>query len=395
MVREHQLSRMSWWLLVVSGFFHLSVGLSSIFINIFVFKVDHSFAAIAQYNLTIFIALPFTFIFAAWVARRTSTALALRIGIVLHAVFYAVTLIVGEQAARMPELLGLLTGVAEGFYWLAFDVLTVEYTDKTGHERFFGLFGVLTSVTNVVAPPVAGILISREDAFLGGLTGYHVVFGISFVLFVAATVFSMRLRSEAMKKLNLRRGIAALRKRAWLRLMVASAIYGLREGVFMFLIGLLVFLATGSEMKLGEFLLLQGALSFAAFFLAGRLSSRFRSRLLTFGAIGMSVAACLFLVPIRSWTIILYGCLTSATLPFFLVPMQGYIYHAMDETVANDAPPTTHIIVREWFENAGRIGGSLLFLGICTGGGVTNVKGLSWLSFGLGLVQLILSLIHI
>ncbi|TDY49533.1 YQGE family putative transporter [Alicyclobacillus sacchari] len=383
-----KLPTMAWWLLVVSGFFHLSIGLSNTFVNIFLFKVDHSFAAIAWYNLLVFISLPFTFVVAAWVARKTSTAMALRIGIILHAVFYAVTLMVGEQAAHMPELLGLLTGVAEGFYWLAFDVLSIEYTDKKGHEPFFGIFGVLTSVANVVAPPVAGLLISREDAFFGGLTGYHVVFGISFALFIAATLLSFRLHSQGLPDLRLFFGFRALRRRPWRKILIASSLYGIREGVFMFLIGLLVYVATGSEMKLGEFLLLQGALSFAAFFFAGRFSGRFRWRLLVAGAVGMACAACLFLLPIRPWTIILYGCVTSATLPFFLVPLQGYVYDVMDEIAGHEVPSTTHIVVREWFENAGRIAGTILFILICRHQSPQAVRGLSFLSFGLGLVQL-------
>lgn len=383
-----RLPKLAWGLLVVSGFFHLSIGLSNTFVNIFIFKVDHSFAAIAWYNLLVFILLPFTFVLAAWIARKTSTAMALRIGIVLHAVFYAVTLFVGERAAHMPALLGILMGLAAGFYWLAFDVLSVEYTDSGAHEPFFGIHGVLTSITNVVAPPIAGVLISREDAFLGGLSGYHVVFGISFALFVAATLYSVRLKSAAMTDLHLWGGLQSLRERAWLRLMVGSLMYGLREGVFMFLIGLLVFLATGSELRLGEFLLLQGGLSFAAFYLAGRLSAHFRSRLFTAGAIGMAAAACLFLVPIQAWSIIVYGCITAAALPFFLVPLQGYVYDGMEVLVRDDAPTTTHIIVREWFENAGRIIGIVLFLAFCANQSAEHLGKLGWLSFGLALVQL-------
>lgn len=382
------LPKLAWWLLIVSGFFHLSISLSNIFVNIFVFKVDHSFSAIAYYNLMVFVTLPITFVFASWLARRTSTAMVMRIGIGLHALFYMVTLFVGERAAHMPALLGILMGLGAGFYWLAFDVLSVEYTDSGGHEPFFGVHGLVTSVAGVVAPPIAGMLITREDVFFGGLTGYHIVFGISFALFLAATVFSFRLHSNKMERLQFRGGIAALKVSTWWRLMAASSIYGLREGVFMFLIGLLVFLATGSEMKLGEFLLLQGGLSFMSFYLAGKLSAKFRSRLFTFGAFGMGAAAILFLFPIGIWTVVIYGSLTAATLPFFLVPLQGFVYDTVETEVEQKAPPTTHIVVREWFENAGRVIGIVAFLLLCANGPKANLGKLSMVSFGLGLVQI-------
>lgn len=351
------------------------------------FKVDHSFRAIALYNLMVFVTLPLSFVFAAWIAKRTTTAMSMRFGIALHALFYMITLIIGEQAARVPELLGILMGLGAGFYWLAFDVLSVSYTDSGGHEPFFGVHGLVTSISGVVAPPFAGLLIMREDVFFGGLTGYHIVFAISFALFLAATVFSFRLHSDKMERIRFGAGLKALGHSVWWRLMAASSIYGLREGVFMFLIGLLVFVATGSELKLGEFLLLQGGLSFLSFYLAGKWSARYRPRLFTIGAFGMGVAAVLFLFPIQLVTIVIYGSLTAAALPFFLVPLQGYVYDAVETRVDKIAPPTTHIIVREWFENAGRVGGIVLFL-VFAGGAQEQVGRLRVLSFGLGLVQL-------
>ncbi|SIS78591.1 MFS transporter [Alicyclobacillus vulcanalis] len=379
----------AWWLLIVGSLFQLSISLSNTFVSIFLFKVDRSFLAIAWYHLFIFAMLPVTFVMAAAVARRTSTAMSLRLGIALYALFFAVALMVGEQAAHMPELLGVLTGLAEGFYWLAFDVLSVEYTDREGHEPFFGLFGVLTSIANVIAPPVAGALISREDAYFGGLTGYHVVFGISFALFVVATLVSLRLKSARLARLRLLDGFRSLRERPWRRVVLGSAAYGVREGVFMFLLGLLFYIVTGSEMKLGEFLLLQGALSFLAFYAAGRWSGRFRWRLLLLGAFGIVAASFAFLWPITTVNLVVYGVLSAAAFPLFLVPLQGYVFDAMHTLADDDVPSITHIVVREWVENAGRVLGVLAYFVIGSFETLRHVGGLGWLAFALGFMPLI------
>ncbi|WP_367306576.1 MFS transporter [Alicyclobacillus acidocaldarius] len=387
--KPFRLPALAWWLLIVGALFQLSISLSNTFVSIFLFKVDRSFSAIAWYHLLVFATLPVTFVLAAAVARRTSTALSLRIGIALYALFFAVALMVGEEAAHMPELLGVLTGLAEGFYWLAFDVLSVEYTDREGHEPFFGLFGVLTSVANVIAPPVAGALISREDAYFGGLTGYHVVFGISFALFVVATLVSLRLKSARLAELRLREGFRSLAQEPWRRVVLGSAAYGVREGVFMFLLGLLFYIVTGSEMKLGEFLLVQGALSFLAFYAAGRWSGRFRWRLFLVGALGILGASVAFLWPITTVTLIVYGVLAAAAFPLFLVPLQGYVFDAMHTLADDDVPSITHIVVREWLENAGRILGVLAYFVVGSFETARHVGGFGWLAFALGFMPLV------
>lgn len=102
----------------------------------------------------------------------------------------------------------------------------------------------------------------------------------------------------------------------------------------------------------------------------------------------MSVAAVLFLFPIHTPTIVIYGSLTAAALPFFMVPLQGYVYDGIDESVSDDTPATTFIIVREWFENLGRVIGVVLFLTLCVNESPNHLGKLQGLSFALGLVQL-------
>ncbi len=61
---------------------------------------------------------------------------------------------------------------------------------------------------------------------------------------------------------------------------------GVREGVFGFFIALLVFVHTGSEMKLGNFSLLTSAAALISFMLAGRwLRPEYRPKALLIGAV--------------------------------------------------------------------------------------------------------------
>jgi MFS transporter, YQGE family, putative transporter len=359
------LSRQAWWLLLISGVFGLSVGLSNTFVNIYLWKVDKSYGAIGWYNLLVYFTLPLAFICAGWIARRLHTVWTLRMGVALHAVFYALTLMGGLWIAERPALLGAVMGLAGGFYWFSFNLLSLEFTAEGARERFYGLNGVLGAVAGMVAPPVAGFLISYEDRF-GGLSGYLIVFGLSLGLFVVAVFFSARLRAQARRgKLHVRSALSALNERPWRMVLLGCMVYGFREGVFMFLIGLLLYLAIGSEFNLGKFFLLQSVLSFVSYYVVGRLvKPNNRLKVLGAGAVCMALTAMLFLLPTRPWVILTYGSIISLVLPFFLVPLQGFIFDGISQINPSGEDHLEHVIMREVFENAGRVGGIVGFLGL-------------------------------
>lgn len=377
------------WLLVISGIFALSVALSNTFVNIYLWKVDQSYVSIGWYNLAVYSTMPLAFIAAGWIVQRIASVWTLRVGIILHACFYLLALLGGTEVARLPLLLGFVMGLAGGFYWFSFNVLSLRFTKSGSRERFYGLNGVMGAIAGVVAPPTAGFLISVEDRF-GGLSGYHVIFSLSLGLFVFATCLSVRLHAQPLGgQLHLLKGFSALRQKSWRMVIIGCLVYGLREGVFLFLIGLLMYIATSSEMRLGEFMLLQSALSFVSFYLVSRfVKPRNRLTSLGIGAVCMAGAALIFVLPIQASHILWYGSIIAISIPMFLVPLQGYVFDGISQ-LTNDEEQggTEHVVVREIFENTGRVVGICAFLVLVSGSPTS--RQIAYFALALGFVQLV------
>lgn len=382
------LNRQALWLLAVSGIFTLSVGLSNTFVNIYLWKVDGSFNSIGWYNLFVYATIPIAFMVAGWIAKHRDAAFTLRLGIGLHAVFYLLSLVGGTMVASLPALLGVVMGAAAGLYWLSFNMLSFKVSETVNRERFYGLNGVMGAIAGIVAPFVAGYVIQAEDRF-NGISGYHVIFGLSLGLFVLAVLVSMRLQDrEKPGPLYLKQAFAALKVRPWRMLLLGCFSYGAREGVFLFLIGLLMYIATGSELRLGEFLLLQSALSTISFYAVSRIVKPGR-RLwaLGIGAVGMAGAALLFLLPITAGLIVLYGSIIAIVLPLFLITLQGVVFDGISAMDPDRTLFMEHIIMRELLENAGRVAGIAVFLWLIAPH-PTGPK-IAYFAFALGFVQII------
>ncbi|MBB6446017.1 MFS transporter [Bacillus benzoevorans] len=350
-------------LLLVGGLYSLSVALSNTFVNIYLWKQTGDLKDIGFYNLAVVTVQPLTFILAGRWAKRIDRVLVLRIGVIFLALFYLTVLAIGASAAKYLLLLGALLGIGYGFYWLAFNVLTFEITEPETRDFFNGFLGILTSVGGMLGPIAAGYIISRLEKF----TGYSVIFGISLGLFSLAVFLSFFLkRRPAHGKFSFTR-IVTERKHNHNWRMVTNATFcqGLREGIFAFLISVMVFISTGTEMALGTYGLLNSAVSFVAYFLVSRFLNK-NHRLKAVLAGGILLYASLFLIAfdVTYGRLLIYAVSIAIGYPLLLVPFMGMTYDVIGSGWKAAEMRIEYIVVREIFLNSGRFLSILLFLAV-------------------------------
>ena len=348
-------------LLLIGGLYSLSIALSNTFVNIYLWKQTGELKDIGLYNLAVAVAQPFTFILAGRWAKKIDRVIVFRIGIILLALFYLSVLGFGTSASKYLLLLGALLGMGYGFYWLAFNVLTFEITEPETRDFFNGFLGILSSVGGMVGPIAAGFIISRLEKF----TGYSIVFGISLALFAAAVFLSffikrrpangsywfIRILSERKHNLN------------WRMVTNAHFFQGLREGIFAFMISVLVFLSTGTEMALGTFGLINSGVSFVAYFAVSRLIKKEqRVKSILFGGLILYAAIFLIAFDVTFTRLLIYAAVIAVAYPLLLVPYLSITYDVIGRGWKAAEMRVEYIVVREIYLNAGRIFSILLFL---------------------------------
>ncbi|WP_338470260.1 MFS transporter [Niallia sp. XMNu-256] len=348
-------------LLLIGGLYSLSVALSNTFVNIYLWKQTGDFIDIGLYNLASVIAQPLTFIFAGRMAKKVDRVIVLRIGVIFLAMFYLSVLAFGSDAAKFLLLLGAVLGVGYGFYWLAFNLLTFEITEPETRDFFNGFLGILASAGGMVGPIAAGYIISR----LSKSTGYSIVFGISLTLFALAVVLSFFIkRRPAHGKYAFKR-ILAERKNNYNWKMVTNAhvCQGLREGIFAFMISVLVFLSTGTEMALGKYGLVNSGVSFISYFAVSRVIKK-DQRLKSILIGGVLLYAALFLIAfdVTYTRLIIYAVTIAIAYPLLLVPYSSITFDVIGTGWKAAEMRIEYIVVREVYLNAGRVVSILLFI---------------------------------
>lgn len=366
--------------------FLFGVSLSGIYVNIFLFQAGQSLSPVAWYHLYHYIALGVGVIVAGHWAERTDRLRVLRISVVLHAVFFALILYLSTTAVSLVRELGILLGIGTAFYWLAHYTLAFDVTDDTNRDYFQGLFLILTSLATTVAPFVAGAVIVR----MHGLTGYRLVFGLSVLCLAASMFVSMFLPSKPSdRSFQLLRVLWAHDNDARRQVLWIQGINGLRNGVFLFLVSLLLYSMTENELVVGGVVLVGGLVALGMSWLVGRRTRpEVRSRPLLAGFFGLGLAVVILSLNVSPAGIVLFSLVEALFGPMYHIPFGSLSYSAIENDPEAGALRIEYIAAQELVLNIGRtVGvGALLVFGP---GELTDPAHLGWFIGVIGLIPLL------
>lgn len=348
-------------LLTIGGLYTLAISLSNTFVNIYIWKQTKDFLNIGMYNLAVVVAQPITFAFAGKLAKNVDRIIILRLGVSALAAFFITVLWTGTHTSQYILLIGSMLGIGYGFYWLAFNLLTFEITEPETRDFFNGFLGLLTSLAGMIGPILAGYVISHMKRW----NGYTFIFILSLTLFTIAIVMSFFLsRRECEGKYELMKIIQERRhNRNWNRVTLAHFFQGLREGTFVFVISVYVYITTGSELAIGKFGLVSSGISFLCYYLATRLiKDTYRKKAILLGGLLLYAGVYLVIIDVTYQKLLIYAACIAVAYPILLVPYMSMTYDVIGKARQAKELRVEYIVVRELFLNIGRIFSIVSFL---------------------------------
>ncbi|AJY77435.1 MFS transporter [Paenibacillus beijingensis] len=370
-------------LLLVLSLFNTANALSGTFVPVYLWKASQSYALIGWYSFSQFGISGLTFWLAGKWVKQYNKMNTLRLGVALSGCFYLTVLLLGNASRHYYIPLGALNGIAGGFFWLAYNVVYFEITEPNNRDRYNGWAGLLGSCAGIVAPWLSGLIISRS----AGTAGYRIIFSVSIVIFAVSVVLSFWLRKRpAEGQYGWFLGVRELRERGnpWRKFVPAIMMQGVREGVFLFLVGLAVYIATRSEQKLGTFTLITSLVALGSFWTVGRwLRPRWRRLSMLVGVIAVTaVILPLLLGGIQYGTLLMFGIGTSLFIPLYMIPMTSSVFDLIGRNEQSARARVEYIVLREAALTAGRLIGLTAYLLVLPQH--PTQRAITWLMLGVG-----------
>ncbi|MCE5300608.1 MAG: MFS transporter [Spirochaetia bacterium] len=304
--------------------FTIASVLSDGFVNIYLWRTKGNFMPITTYMLACYLVIPVIFYLSGYICMRIDRVSVYRAGIFSFMAFYLMPLVFRENIADHVILWGIIKGVAMGFYWFGYHILAFDYTDTGTRDRFYSNVSIISGACALVGPVLSGFIIHRFPDY----RGYYVVFAISAALYLAAIVMSGSMKSTPIKKPYKIEDLVFTKNKKWGGTMLAYLFLSGKDTIAMFLPGLLVFKATGSELTLGQYGMLIAGVTIAVAWLMGkRIKPENREKFVFTGAVLMPFITLILVLKLDFYGLLAYGILNAIADYFIKIPISA---HALD-----------------------------------------------------------------
>jgi len=335
------------------------MNLSGIFVNIYLWKAGHSVIDVAWYNMYYAMTIPIMCVAAGWIIKHKGAIISFRTGIIIEVFFYMLLLYLKADSIRYLCLIGCLKGTSAAFFAMGMHTMTYDFSKRDEYPLIFSYTSIFSNISALTAPLITGFVLM----IISSQTGYNVIFSCSLILYVVSVIFTSKIQNN--KQASSYKILEVFKKKNKARTLINTA-YGLssmKNITFSFLISLLLYIQTDSELSVGLFSSLAGISSIFIIYVVGRrINEGNRNRILPLCAFAvlLSVAGLIFKISIPS--ILFYIVLSS-----MFEPLIGIIQNIMCFEVIKSDPDcenlrVEYIIVREFPIAAGRIIGLLVFI---------------------------------
>lgn len=343
--------------------------LSAVFINTLLLGQTQDVNVVLGYNAVYFASCAVTMLLATGVLHRLGPGVTAVLGIAGYNLLYLFLLLAGVQAARYALFLGLLIGVADGFYWLSYGCLFSGTTQLSNRDSGLAIISVCGSLVNLVAPLVSGGLIS----FVGGMRGYATVFGLALLVALLCAALALRLPNRlgrAAARPNHRQSLRlALRRPALRYALLAQGCKGIREGSFLFALGVVLYQLVSSEWLIGFNTFLSSLAAIASYMVISRVVTVARRvPLMAMAVVVLAVAAGLCLGLLSPLAVLAFSLVNACFAGYIENSCFTTFLDALQTVPGAEAHRAELLALNECTLASGRIVGlgmvALLFLGV-------------------------------
>ncbi len=245
-----------------------SNAVSTVFVSMYLYRGLDSIAALTVFNLGQFVLMPLGFYLAALVARRFGNRSSMALGLSLFVAFYGLLVALGEASSRNLAALGVVNGLANGFFWFPFNIVTARAAEESDKGRFFGLSGALGSAATAAGPLVSTLAITLAP---DPESGYAMLFLSIVAVTAAMTIAALSLPSDASPgPIGFARHLRSRGDGRWNFALKVSFASGIRDGANWSVMSILILQGAGSETAAGYLALGFAILGIGASYLVGK-----------------------------------------------------------------------------------------------------------------------------
>ncbi len=345
--------------------------LQLVFMNTLLRRFSNGNDTIFLYNMVFFTFIPVGMTLAVFSVKKKSCVFTMRSSLFLWIGILIVTLslIITKQLYHFWLLLSLVSSLANGCYWIAYYMALTDYTDIKDRDIGLAIIGIYTGIANVVVPLAGGYVIKLFKNY----TGYIIMFVTAFFIAIFSILQTKKLISTSKVK-NLDSQVhmliaikSIIFDKIWLYSSLSEFFRGIRDGVFIFLLNVLIFSVSGNEALVGINAFIAGSINIIANWVLGKIlytgsEKDNKVKLLIISVSILFSSSFLLLINLSITTLIIMTCINA----FFTIFIQNITQSifCMSVQINEEASKlrAESFVLKSYFLAGGRLLGILFML---------------------------------
>ncbi len=258
-------------LLMTNMIYAFALPVIDIFVGAYIMRSSNDPRIVAIYQLSVYTGIPVTFWVNGFLLRRIRIANLYSFGMLLSGLSMLVMMSMENLSVMGVGIAGLLMGCSFGFFWANRDFLTLNNTDDSTRNYYYGLETFFYTITYIIVPISVGWFLANTDThgwFGGNINiAYQLVTGAVFLLTIVSSVV---IHQESFKN-PLQNEFFFLRFHAlWRKMLVLAGLKGLAQGYLVTAPAILIMRLVGNEGSVGLVQGISGVGTAVMLYLLGR-----------------------------------------------------------------------------------------------------------------------------
>ncbi|WP_231506366.1 MFS transporter [Paenibacillus sp. UNC451MF] len=352
---DKRLSRDAIVSLFIHFCFQFGASMSGIFLTLYLWRLTESLWINGMYYIVNYGAAPLAFALGGFIIKRKDRMVSYRIGIGLIALFYLIVVFAQEKVVDYYVLFAIFGGAAGSFYWAGYLTLMYDVSTEQNRIRYLAINMIVFTLAGLIGPALAGFIIRQND----GLQGYTIVFSIAFLMFLIATLGSLKIKTKVShhKAYYLKFvGLLMNKNKRWFKSLIGFWVMGLFQGIMLFLPNILLFQIVGREDLVGYLGVLYATLSIGMGMVLTRYGREDRARkFLIISTVGYVLGTVFILWKLTLLTVILFMVLYSICSPLQGNTITSFYFRLIGALPLKGQLRVESVVMRETFLNFGRV----------------------------------------
>lgn len=257
--------------LITNMIYAFVIPIIDIFVGAYIMRSSNDPSMVAVYQLCVYTGIPFAFLINGFLLNKINISHLYSFGMLLSGVSMIFMMTLSNINMLGVSITGFIMGGSFGFFWANRDFLTLDTTNDSNRNYYYGVETFFYTIAFIIVPAVVGWFIVKStslDWFGGSIqASYKVVTAAVLLLTILSSIVIHlhKFRNPAEKKFLYWRF-----DRLWKKMLGLASLKGMVQGYLVTAPAILILTLVGDEAALGTIQSVSGILTAFLLYILGR-----------------------------------------------------------------------------------------------------------------------------